>query len=121
MTSSPWPTLSNSKATCSAEVPLLKPEQCSAPQYFAKSFSNCAVSGPRQNEQLSSVLAMTASRSLRSERICAGRSKYGIGSAIFFLLLKKVRDTVHEPDCFARAIRLQKAQSLLWKPLKIRA
>src|SRR5438132_6878679 len=89
MTSSPWPTPSSISAMCSAEVPLLKPEQYCAPQYRAKSFSNCAVSGPRQKEQLSSVLAMTASRSLRSERICAGRSKYGIGSAIFFLLLKK--------------------------------
>ena len=41
MTSSPGPTLSSSIATCSAEVPLLKATQCSAPQNFAKSFSNC--------------------------------------------------------------------------------
>ena len=65
MTSSPGPTFSSIIATCSAEVPLLKPTQCSAPQNRAKSFSNCATSGPRQNEQLSSVRAIAASMSLR--------------------------------------------------------
>ena len=56
-------------------VPLLNPMQCSAPQYRAKSFSNCATSGPRQNEQWSSVRPMAASMSLRIARICAGRSR----------------------------------------------
>src|SRR5437870_10023075 len=57
ITSSPGPTLSSSIARCSAEVPVLTAMQCSAPTNRANSFSNCATSGPRQNEQLSSVRA----------------------------------------------------------------
>src|SRR6185436_5626803 len=50
ITSSPGPMLSNISPTWSAEVPLLKATQYCAPQNEAKSFSNLATSGPRQNE-----------------------------------------------------------------------